>query len=436
MPGDRGLPALGLLMQLMGGIEALLQMLLAIVALRMAGALTLGTVIVLGLGIARAVAHFVAGTEIRAGGMQILRRVRVLVLVSALSFGVVMWLGDGPLGDRLLVASDPLWWPLVLGAVLHTPRWRERLARVGSGEESLVDPNRSIEAVGAVMVALGTIGVLITGSVLWASLDGPAGPGLLGSGSGMLGGGIVLGAAALLLRGLYHVSVGVRALRGATPTGVHRMIDRYAKLCWVTLAIAIAPVAYGIVEGVPMMGTLAIAMVTLLGLWPVLLRGWAVQVGGEFGEVDDLGFTPAPDSGLVSVGWLLCAVVAGSAVPSVVALLDGVAKGAALDDVGWFLDPSLPVWTGIVGVAVCAWASMELLTLSARARLAALIAGLTTVAFALWAHGEALGELALSTLRSLGRIEVVLAQADLLASLVVPVMILVLVVRSLRRAGA
>ena len=41
MPGDRGLPALGLMMQLWAGLDALLHLILGMVLLRMPGALRL-----------------------------------------------------------------------------------------------------------------------------------------------------------------------------------------------------------------------------------------------------------------------------------------------------------------------------------------------------------------------------------------------------------
>ena len=437
MPGDRGLPALGLMMQLWAGLDALLHLILGMVLLRMPGALRLEAALMLTLGLVRAFVHFVAGLEIRGGGMRIVERVRALLVVSLLYFGALMWMSEGPTGQRVLLASDALAWPLLLAVLLHTPSWRERLRKLREGELQLRDPNRSIEAAGAIMVALGTVGAVLSGSVCVALLDEPLrvfesrAPGL----DTML----LLSAAALLARGLFHVGVGVVALRGATPSRFHHLVSMYVKVCWATLVVAVAPVLYGIVENVPLMGTLAVSMITMLGLWPVVLRAFAVQVGGEFGELDDQGHAPAPDGGLVAAGWLLCAVAAGSVVQAVVALLHGSTGGAGvgmLQGSGWFIDSGLPVWTGILGVAITLWAGLEMIAFSSRARIAALVFAAATIGVALWSRLDALGSVGDGMAEALVRIQVVFLRADLLASLVVPLVVAVLALRNWRKAAA
>jgi hypothetical protein len=462
MPGDHGLPGLGLMIQFWSAFEAL-SLSIALVTLT----LTLRTqaafpwvqaLIIVGT-VVRAVAHYVVGMELTGGGLRTLARVRTFAIVAAVVTAaqlLVGFVGGGspPWTFLLWTALQGVTWPVVLAALLHRPAMRSVFTRVADGEVELVDGNRSIEAVGIMMVVLGGTAVGFAGMALVGLLgDQSIAKQIVDDGAPYLG----LAVAVFLARGAAHLGLGARALAGGDRARFARSADIYARVHWAALALLAVPAWIGVakvfradhglwISGRPQFGLVTLALIiglaALLCIWPLLLRSYAHKVSDDVALGGDPGgptFARAPDGGLVTVGWFLLGYASSSLGTSVLSAVLGqpVRGGVGTYSPFWFVDADLPSWLGLAGLAVSAWAGVELVFLTRRARFAA-------ATFAVAAIGSVVatrvglvveiwrGAVARSTFVAM---DGVFEGASLFMSIVVPVTFLVIAFRRLPDAS-
>lgn len=428
---DYGLPGLGLMMQLWAGLEALMLVTVLIFTLRISVAGVGMALLMLGMGIVRALSHFIAGLEVRAGGMNVGSRVIAFLVISVVYVGLWKWQIETELGLVVtFVLGALLLWPAFLVVVFHLPAWRERFRLVREGELELRGPDRGIEGVGAIMTVLGLAAVVLAGAAAIAfNADGS----LLHLPK--YGTWLAISAAAIVVRGAVHAFVGIRALAGCGPTRFRELVTLYVRVHWGTALVAASPLLYGIYEGVDLMGTASFAVLSMLSVWPMLLRGFARDAAGEFDlEDEEVTAAPAraPDGGLRTLGWFLCALALSSLVSAVLPLIEnrlrlnvpGMMPGGS-----WYSFADLPVWTGPLGVAVAMWAGLELVAMTARARIAAIGFAVVTLGIMLWGRLDALTSIGKGMDRALMQTAVVFQQADVLVAFIVPGLALALALR-------
>lgn len=98
----------------------------------------------------------------------------------------------------------------------------------------------------------------------------------------------------------------------------------------------------------------------------------------------------------------------------------------------WFVEPSLPLWVGPLGLGVTLWAGLELMALTERAKAAALTFSIVTAGIALWGYYDRFSVVG-DGVAQMRRIIVgdVFVQAMLVMSLIVPVTVAYLASRRL-----
>ena len=432
MPKDHGLVGLGLMLQLWASVEAIVQIAAVMIVIRMPTRGLGQFLLLLVVGLARAAANYVAGMEARSGGLALASRVRGMLYAALAYVAVFLFLvRDGKWGFELWVwVLGALLWPLVLVVLLQTPAWRERLRQVRDGELELTDDNHGVEVAGAMMIGLGAIAVIAGVFSLLAVMGKDTVGGMLGLGDGPM---VPAALFALVLRGGFHAWAGLAAVRGAQPERFAALVRRYVQVHWITALVIVAPLAVAITDNAPMAGTALVTVGALLSAWPLLLRSHARRVERLVIVEETATFGPAPDGGLVSVGWLCLAVACGSLPSVVITLMDG--RGLASTGLGtlpspeWFTSGGLPLAVSVAGLAVTLWAAVELLGATARARIAALAFAAVTGGSAIWANAQTLSGRFAADAQMLVRTDALLSRASLLLSIIVPVIVVYLALR-------
>jgi hypothetical protein len=451
MPADRGLPGLGLMMQWWAGLDGLAHVAAGIGALLIApGDFGVPMAVMSCAGAVRALAHWIAGAELRTSSLRVLSVARLFlytsVVAALVSVGVFWFAFEGLAFDGWtlgLVAGDAIAWPAVLVILLHRPSLRRLFARLAEGEEVIVDRNRGLEATGAIMTALGLSGfgfsaiALLVGNFAIAGDDGIAFW-------------IELGIGVFGLRTLVLAILGIRTLMGADPSAFSRSARLYLLVHVATVIVLVIPMVMVIMEmsagddpfaghdQPPIAIAMAVGMLAWLGmlsLLPLLLVQQAKRV--EAAKEDGPAFARAPDGALATLGWFLCAYAAASLTNAIAALVFDSAyamvKSGEVSIPMWFTDADLPVWTGLAGAAITLWLGIELIRLTSRARLAALTFAGITSAFAIYSHLDVLGGLwqyrgSFDAVMGLGT---ALEGGTMLMSLAVPAVAIVLAARKL-----
>jgi hypothetical protein len=416
--------------------------------------------VILGTHLATAFAQLVAGTELRSMGLRSLTRVRAFlwtaVAAAVVHIAVVTMASSGPFPweGALWMLLELVTWPAAVALLLHRPAMRAWLARVAEGEVEVEDRNRSIEATGAIMVALGASGSVCAAFLLYEGVVGDSLP-LVSSPEHRLW--LVVAVAGFLGRSAVHLHAGILAMRGADPLEFARLVRRYVRAHWISVVLAGGVVVVAMIAASreehrgfvmslshtpvkAMTAAMLLAVLGLVSLWPLLLRSRAQQLAGEDGGSDEGGsitFGRPADGGLVTLGWFLCAYAAGSLAPAVGAAVSG-GYGQGIMQLGqlpgpiWFLDESLPSWFGLVGVGLAAWGGIELCLMTPRARVAAIaVAGIILV-LALYTqlpHLQALGRPGGAN-DAFAHVFGVLAGQTLLLSFVFPVLVITMALRA------
>lgn len=447
VPADRGLSALGLLMQLAGGALAaagVLGGLVAMLALARREAVPDGAGWVLaiaGLCVARSLVHRAAGARLLYGGRQRpdgstaspLEGVRAYIAVAAgqtLLCALVGYAELGMSGAQVLAWSAGLAvWPLALSVALGSGA----LARFEAGIPHAED--KGFEGAAVLLTVLGAAGVLATAAALAAEL-GAGLDSLLGD-SGF----VVAGALAFLLaRAGLQLRAGLSGLRETAPDLAADLASRYAAFGVVsTFWLGGVMLLGAMSQGLSVWGmALVAALCWLMMVWPLAVRRFFQDrqfvdlLAGEFAALH----RRAPDAGLAGLGWLLlghAALTASLLVPRLIA-------GPELGDAWWpaalaaGVGDGSPWWSAGV-IVLEAWAGTELVRMGAHHRLLAIVYGAAGTLVALTQLGPVARRALELTVLGPGGERLALSLPPIAIHLTLPVAAVLLATRSIAPAA-
>ncbi len=391
MPSDRGLSGLGLLMQLGGTIGVTFAAVLAIAATFGGGAGQATGVLFLFaiLSGVRSAYHRAAGTSILYGKD------------SAPTKGVqtYLWVAFGHSVICLLILENYtdaktlfqfgalfLGWPATLLVYFSLPHIKKLIA--GGVPDS---EDHGFEGAGVLMTVFGIMGTLFAGLVLMQLLDHPDAA-FATPASGI----IVLVFITLVVRSVIHAVAGFKGISGVGFDEANASAARYYNLGIIS-AICIGITLFVVlVMSTRHMGIALIVGVfafSMLLAWPNILRrlyaerNFNVFLAGS----DAPTYQRAPDAGLIALGWTLVAVaVLGLGQSLAEALLAkpmsseelAILASMAGDEGLALIDRSAWWSVGIGGLQL--WAGIELIRMSERHKLAAMIYGGVTTAVTIY----------------------------------------------------
>ena len=381
MPADRGLSSLGLLMQLAGTLGMVGSSLLALTGAfgqhRLAGLLFVGGVF---CGI-RSAYHRAAGNALLYGtGSAPLRGVRQYIWVSAGQTAFCLFLLKDIIDTAALiqVAAVLLIWPLTLQVYFASPKPRA-LATFGipDGED------HGFEGTAVLMTVFGWMGLLGALFALFLTVDALLDAWL----TSIIPILVMLGSALLLIRSFRHVRAGLRGISGDATYEEYSAVASHYYNFGIASAACVGTAVFVITLVSSRVSPLGVALMLgapvglALYAWPSLLRRFylerrfSVYLAGDGAPV----FQRAPDNGLTALGWLLVAV-------SVVGL--ALSVGAALGSMHWhWVWRGAPSWWWLAGTSCLSlWAGIELVRMSERHKIAAVVYGGVGIlaACALW----------------------------------------------------
>ena len=366
--------SLGLLMQLGGTLGMITASVIALGGTFVVGLPMPGILFAIGaLCWIRAAHHRAAGTALLYRPETVAPAIARYALVSLAQTGFCLFLLRDALGPAVLVqlGAASLAWPVVLAArfVVHQPTAMPGGAR----SEDL-----GFEGVSVLMVALGLTGALFAATFVALFV---ADLSITLKSTAMTGSALIL--VVLLVRSLIHVRAGLEGIAGAS-FDQHIALGRRYHDAGTGSAACVGAAVFVI----SLLGThaaqlwVALASGTAVGLalfaWPSLLRRFYMErnfevylVASQNGH-DQPSFQRPPDAGLTALGWLLVAASAPALALSVVAISVTGLSGTpgicgALDiethALWWLLSLALPG----------SWAGVELVRMSPRRKLAAMV---------------------------------------------------------------
>jgi len=435
VPADNGLSALGLLMQLAGSVFAGIMCLYAF--LLIGGANLFGQtgwlLLVLVACVGRSLVHRWAGTELLYGKRTTdelgdpLAPVRKYIAVglahSALLTLLLIGKFDMPMKYGLAFGGALALWPAALAILLQQPRFQSFRTEIPVPED------KGFEGVAILMVVLGAIGLLCSGTVLIVMLEADDILMRHGHGVPMIGATLML-----VIRSGLHVHAGLTGLRETSLERAAELANRYANFGVITsfcvgaallitmFRVAFHPVAIAFLAGVCWM----------LLAWPLIIRRFfserqfADLLAGDKAEAH----RRAPDAGLTSLGWLLFAYSIYGATMLLPQLVAGQGEGLMSELFSSPGETSLSVWLGAGVLVLQAWAGLELIRMSASSKVIATVYALAAAAIAIYTTLpvlDALDELFAMSGGPLGMLSFV----PLGVSLVLPVVTLLLVNRKI-----
>jgi hypothetical protein len=391
MPTDRGLSSLGLLMQLGGTIGITIAAVIVIAATLMGAGWGSGMMFLFAvLSGLRSTFHRAAGSALiyDQGGTS--KRAVFTYIGVAIAHGVVsLMLVGSHLDDKAVFqfAALLLCWPVTLLIYFTRPHIKALIAG------GVPDPeDHGFEGAAVLMTLFGIMGALFAGLVLTVLLDD-----LETAFATPASGIFVLVFLVLLARSFIHTLAGFKGISGADFDECNASAGRYYNLGIVSAIVIGITLFLVILMTVQHMGYALMvgAFSTFMLLaWPAILRrlyaerNFSVFLAGA----DAPTFQRAPDAGLIALGWLLVAMAvfsmgnalgeaffATSLGPDEMAALAMMSDGS---DALAVMHRS-PWWSvGLSGVQL--WAGIELVRMSERHKLAAMIYGAVTIAVTLY----------------------------------------------------
>lgn len=384
-PSDLGLPALGLVCQ------ALLHTAVALGTLSIFGLMArLGSgsdrllaALALIAGFVRAAFHARAAERLRERSPEVVAATRRYVGVAAGCTAVMVVAAHSVLGadvsTMLGLALVGLSWPLTLMLLVSRKAVNAAFATSDSFDLELVPADRSIEGLGVLMVTFATLGLatlLTQVPTVLDELDGLA---------PMLVLAIGLNFVALLARGVLHVVLGLRAMRGLPPEGLDKAAGSYLSLAYLTAGLLVLAF-FALARGNISPGLIGMALIGgyFFVAWPLVVRRFANRLlfDADGQPLPPREHGPASDRGLSAFGYLLIAVTAPTLATTLASLLivgsqlGGSQLGGSqlggpgpLGFIDLGLDAALSIASSLVGI----WAGLELITLSPRRTLATLL---------------------------------------------------------------
>jgi len=441
MPSDRGLAALGLIMQLGGSIFLGCMALVAVVIGFGSG--SFAAILVGSAGAVRSAFHRAAGSALVYGSPRGLLRptwtyIGVALAQTALTL-VVFNKSGVPAGVTLTLALLLLAWPLTLLVVLTRPRLRVLAA------DDVLPPSEDMgfEGAAALMVLFGMMGSLVALFMLYAAFAGPGGS--LASAHALL----LIGVFAMLLaRSVLHTMAGVRGTRGIDSDGATLAAARYFGFGVVSSVITggalliLFMMGGGPVVGLHPLMLLGMATVVYLLLsWPMILRRFYTErnFSALLAGAEGPSYVRAPDAGMTAIGWLLLAASAlqlGLALPGLISGPDFLPSLASLDGLGGPGLADIPFrprspWWSIGTGAVQLWAALELIHMTDRHRMAATIYGGLSSVVATYVMWPELRQLERMAFGSMDGFATVAAYFQIALCLVLPVGTMILANRKL-----
>jgi len=383
VPADQGLSSLGLLMQLGGsvfGAYAALSMISIVFTFAMRGQSGWRS-LRLGVCLGRSSLTRTAGTQLlygngtltetgttdRFGGV---RRYILFAASQSLAVGALA-VGKFGVGPKIAlgITAALLVWPVALFVLFQLPRFKRFQNDMPLGED------KGFEGTSILMTMLGLCGLLAVGSFLLVLLDLPGralmqGPGVL----------VVLCTGMLVVRSVLHVQAGITGLR---ETNVDRAVERsnrYANFGVISSFCAGGAMLIFLMTLSLNVAALAVicSIVYMLLAWPLAVRRFFSE--RQFADLMAGDAAPihrrAPDAGLTSLGWLLFAHAAFTAVFVIIALVsaDELSFVSRMSVIG-ATSTARSIWFSVGLVVLQGWAGFELIRMSPQSRVIATVFG-------------------------------------------------------------
>lgn len=446
---DRGLSALGLIMQLVGGLMTALAagyLMMIFVMLSSSsggignGGLIVWFVAVLGASLVRSVAHSQAGAalidETAGAPATSLSRYITLAFVQIGVVCVALLANDAKFDWVVFTVLILGAWPLAL-LVVASPMVKELGGRAPMASDGGLD-GVSILMLLFGIIGLGTALIMMLG---WLELPSPAKGKLIGLA-------MLVSIGLLAIRSFLHVQAGAR---GTTSTDANATLSaaagyaRFGSLVSVVVAVLFVlaildAMPKGQADGTMMMLVFGAMLGGFLLAWPRALGGYVrhrqlLAISGPGGL-----HARSADRGLPALGWLLLAfgvfALASGLATALVGDLNGGEGGRGRDPfeaLGGLLGSgqSDKLWLGIAIAGLETWAGAELVRMTPRYRTAGLVYGLAASAVALYTYLPVLDNVARQSSAVMGNPLAAAAFTSIAMSLVIPVATVFLVQRKL-----
>lgn len=412
---DRGLGGLGLIMQLGGTIFAAFTAMIIFYGLIMMGRMRGGAgegflylLLLGGTGLARSIIHRNAGADLCFATMSPFAGIRKYFSISAANtacwFLVMAGRAHAPAWTWIVLVCMLMAWPTALLVMSKMPGFREMDA-----QRVPVGPDKGFEGASLLMLAIGLMGVALSGAMLYMAFKMVTMRGA--PGSMVL---ILVAAAVLFIRAILHVAAGLRGVRETYVDRVVEAANRYANF---------GVIAAFVTGGAMLMMFMTVApdptILIVVGCLTWMLLAWPLAIRRFFSErqfadmmagVDPSAHVRAPDMGMQSLGWLLFAQALISLACSLPALLlghselfNGMGGGgggmsSGMDQLGQMMTMITPEqghspWWSIGIWAAEMWAAIELIRMSELNRIAATAFGGIVTAVTLYMNWPALTHL-------------------------------------------
>ena len=387
MPADFGTPALGLLMQLGGGLFICIGVFAVFFSLlgfaQMSGDI-LWVLLLVVMAIVRSGAHFGAGTRLSQGRwdgrIKTLFYVRFAFVQTAATVVIIIITSGMPsLLVFLCVLVLFLSWPVAVLILMSRRDVTEMYRNVAEGMESVSSRNYGIQGAAALMLAFGIIGAGFSLLCLYLFLA-------VGNQRSLAGILFVVAAITLTVRSIMHVFAGFGSLGSVGSIGFHNHVRRYHLAGLISVfATCLAVVFDGFnVSTIPMLLVIA----GMLMIWPLVMNNFAAHVTLKVALEDDQTLDRpstlplARDGGLTALGFLL--VFFGGL--RLVEWLSRLVQSRTFEfgDV-MFAGTGLPTWVLPLESAVLLWAGFELALMTVRFKLAGNIYGAIGTGLGIWA---------------------------------------------------
>lgn len=389
VPADKGLTGLGLVMQLAGSIFLAYGAFLALAPVLGNGSSKEGIVpFFIGVAsIVRSGYHRTAGTALLYGAPKgAVRAVRSYVVVGIVHSAGVFFLMQGedyPSKFTFGILAVLLAWPLALGAVFATKRYR-------GWHNPPKAEDMGFESAAVLMLLFGLLGVLVSGIVLLSMLlssryeldDIPS----------ILWLAIVT---MLVTRSVLHVRAGLSGIQGQAMGATTQRANQYISL---SITISIILGALSVLEmmmtapGINLGALIVAALATYLLLtWPLALRRFFTD--RNFAMLLDEEASPqrAPDAGLTALGWLLFATGVVS-LATAFAIVSGHAGQDSLVLITAVIgkNHAHSMWWSVALSALQVLAGFELIRMGTLHRILTTLFGVVAIGITLYLFGPAL----------------------------------------------
>lgn len=390
MPADGGISSLGLLMQLGGVLGIVGAAVVAVGSARFGfGSITGAYFLVAALSVIRSTYLRTAGTRLLYGtGSESARGVKTYLAVAAVHTALSLVILHSYLDTEQLLHVGAFFsaWPLAMVVFFSRPHVK---ALIADGVPHAED--YGFEGAAVLMTLFGIMGTLFSAWLLHRLL-GDIDAAFATPASGI----IVLIAGALLVRSVIHTLAGLNGISGASFEECNASAGRYynygiaSSIC-IGVALFVVILMSSQSMGLALMISGVVA--PLLLCWPQILRRLYSERNFHVYLEDTKAQTyqRAPDAGLIALGWTLVAVALFGLAQSLIDALLG--SGLTDAEVRMLMLRSGPDavehvtrsdwWSvGVAGLQL--WAGIELVRMSARHKLAAMIYAVVSIAVVIY----------------------------------------------------